>query len=124
MAMGDSDLISLNVLQGTFNWLRNRPNSILMPRYDLHEQTRPSAKHLVISIHISYSSDSENEYNFFIFFPSIVLRMNQGVSAWEQKLHCSLVVQHQNTKFYVGLDTELYPAVGLLERRHNMTREC
>lgn len=65
MAMGDSDLISLNVLQGTFNWLRNRPNSILMPRYDLHEQTRPSAKHLVISIHRSYSSDYENEYNFF-----------------------------------------------------------
>lgn len=86
-----------------------------MPLYDLHEQTRPSARHLVISMHSSYFFDSENECYFFILFPpSIVLRMNQGVSAWGKKLLCSLEVQQQNIKSSVGLDTGFYPAVGLL----------
>ncbi len=46
------ELTNLNPLHGVFNWLWNSLNLILMPLYDLHKKTRPTARGVTISLYL------------------------------------------------------------------------
>lgn len=74
--------ISSNVLRGTFNWLLDSLNLILMPLYNLHEQMRPSVRSsyffTVIKVFpMTYLYKATHKIK--IFYGS-VLRMNWGLN--------------------------------------------
>lgn len=60
---------TLNELKGTFNWLRNTLNLLLMPLCDLHEQETISEETIYLNSHqlesdLSGFNHCENENNF------------------------------------------------------------